>query len=173
MIIEGKHMENKIINYIIENKEKYYRLAYSYVKNKEDVLDIIQDAIVKALRYQHTLKDTLYVHTWFCKIIINTCKTYLQKKNRYIDIQDEALEHYEEPTYDYYKSFELEEALDHLSYNEKTIILLRYYNGLELKEIAHIMEQNLSTVKSTLYRALKKLKPLLENDKRGEAHGQV
>lgn len=170
MIIEGKHMENKIINYIIANKEKYYRLAYSYVKNKEDALDIVQDAIVKALRYQHTLKDTLYVHTWFCKIIINTCKTYLQKQNRYIDLEDDTLAYYEEPTYDYYKSLELEEALDHLSYKEKTIILLRYYNGLELKEIAHIMDQNLSTIKSTLYRALKKLRPLLENDNRGEAH---
>lgn len=73
-------MENKIINYIIENKEKYYRIAYSYVKNKEDALDIVQDAIVKALRYQHTLKDVNYLNTWFCKIIINTCKTYLQKK---------------------------------------------------------------------------------------------
>lgn len=170
MIIEGKHMENKIINYIIANKQKYYRLAYSYVKNKEDALDIVQDAIVKALRYQHTLKDTLYVHTWFCKIIINTCKTYLQKQNRYIDLEDDTLEYYEEPTYDYYKSLELEEALDHLSYKEKTIILLRYYNGLELKEIADIMDQNLSTIKSTLYRALKKLRPLLENDNRGEAH---
>lgn len=155
MIIEGKHMENKIINYIIENKEKYYRIAYSYVKNKEDALDIVQDAIVKALRYQHTLKDVNYLNTWFCKIIINTCKTYLQKKNRYIDTWDEALESYGEPTYDHYKPFELEEALDHLSYNEKTIVLLRYYNSLELKEIAHIMDQNLSTVKSTLYRALK------------------
>ncbi len=173
MIIEGKHMENKIINYIIENKEKYYRIAYSYVKNKEDALDIVQDAIVKALRYQHTLKDVNYLNTWFCKIIINTCKTYLQKKNRYIDTWDEALESYGEPTYDHYKPFELEEALDHLSYNEKIIVLLRYYNSLELKEIAHIMDQNLSTVKSTLYRALKKLKPLLENDYRGEAHEQV
>ena len=170
MIIEGKHMENKIINYIIANKEKYYRLAYSYVKNKEDALDIVQDAIVKALRYQHTLKDSLYVHTWFCKIIINTCKTYLQKQNRYIDLEDDTLAYYDEPTYDYYKSLELEEALDHLSYKEKTIILLRYYNGLELKEIADIMDQNLSTIKSTLYRALKKLRPLLENDNRGEAH---
>lgn len=170
MIIEGKHMENKIINYIIANKEKYYRLAYSYVKNKEDALDIVQDAIVKALRYQHTLKDALYVHTWFCKIIINTCKTYLQKQNRYIDLEDDTLAYYDEPTYDYYKFLELEEALDHLSYKEKTIILLRYYNGLELKEIADIMDQNLSTIKSTLYRALKKLRPLLENDNRGEAH---
>ena len=158
MIIEGKTMVNKIINYIIENNEKYYRLAYSYVTNKEDALDIVQDAIVKALRYQHTLKDATYLNTWFCKIIINTCKTYLQKKNRYIDIEDTSLESYSEPTYDSYNTFELDEALDQLSYNEKTIILLRYFNSLELKEIANIMEQNLSTVKSTLYRALKKLK---------------
>lgn len=157
-------MEQEIINYILINKEKHYRLAYSYVKNKEDALDIVQDAIVKVLKYQHTLRDRTYLNTWFYKIIINTCKTYLQKQHRYINIEDKLLETYKEPIYDNYKHLELEEALDHLSYNEKTIILLRYFNQLELKEVASIMDQNLSTVKSTLYRSLKKLKLVLEKD---------
>lgn len=170
MIIEGKNMENEIINYILKNKEKYYRTAYSYVKNKDDALDIVQDAIVKALKHQNSLKNITYVNTWFYRIIINTCKTHLQKQNRYIDVEDEALESYGEPTYDHYQPFELGEALDQLSYNEKTIIFLRYFNQLELKEIASIMEQNLSTIKSTLYRALKKLKPILESEYRGESH---
>ena len=41
-------MQKEIIDYIEENKEKHYRIAYSYVKNQEDALDIIQDTIVKA-----------------------------------------------------------------------------------------------------------------------------
>lgn len=164
MIIEGKNMQTEINSYILKNKEKYYRMAYSYVKNKEDALDIIQDAIVKALKYQNSLKDITYFNTWFYRILINTCKTHLQKQKRYIDVEDDYIENYQPPVYDHYKTFELEDALDHLSYNEKTIILLRFFNELELKEISVIMGQNLSTVKSTLYRALKKLKPLLENE---------
>lgn len=164
MIIEGKHMETEIINYILKNKEKHYRMAYSYVKNKEDALDIVQDTIVKALKYQDSLRNITYLNTWFYKILINTCKTHLQKQNRYIDMEDTYLESHETPTYDHYQFFDLEEALDHLSYNEKTIILLRYFNDLELKEISTILGQNLSTVKSTLYRTLKKLKLLLEKE---------
>ena len=37
-------------NYIVENQQAYYRLAYSYVKNKENALDIVQEAVLKALR---------------------------------------------------------------------------------------------------------------------------
>ena len=65
MIIEGKSMEQEIINYILQNKEKHYRLAYSYVKNKEDALDIVQDSIVKKLKYQNNLKDITYLNTLF------------------------------------------------------------------------------------------------------------
>ena len=43
-------MQSELINYILENKEKHYQIAYSYVRNQEDALDIIQDAIVKALK---------------------------------------------------------------------------------------------------------------------------
>lgn len=164
MIIEGKNMETQLINYIQQNKEKHYRMAYSYVKNKEDALDIVQDSIVKALKAQGSLKDIRYLNTWFYSILINTAKTHLQKRKRYIDVEDESLESYKLPTYDTYRHFELEEALDHLSYNEKTIISLRYFNQFELKEIAMVTDQNLSTVKSTLYRTLKKLKILLEKD---------
>lgn len=160
-------MENEIIEYILKNKEKHYRLAYSYVKNKEDALDIVQDAIVKALKYQNSLKEPSYVNTWFCRIIINTAKTHLQKQNRYIDVDDNTLENCQMPVYDDYTNFELEEALDNLSYTEKTIVLLRYSQSLELQEIADIMEQNLSTTKSILYRSLKKLRLTLENEERG------
>lgn len=157
-------MESKLIDYIVTHKEKHYRIAYSYVKNKEDALDIVQDTIVKALKYKHTLHEPSYLNTWFIKILINNCKTYLQKQNRYIDVEDEILENLDSPHMDTYRSFELEEALDKLSYTEKTIILLRYFEQLELKEVAKVMDKNLSTVKSTLYRALKKLKVQLEED---------
>ena len=36
-------------NFIVDNREAHYRLAYSYVRNKENALDIVQDAILKAL----------------------------------------------------------------------------------------------------------------------------
>ena len=100
--------------------------------------------------------------TWFCRILINTCKTHLKKKNKYISIEENI--HFEsiDTRQDEEQMIEIEEAIGQLPYNEKTIILLRYYEELELKEIASITSQNLSTVKSTLYRTIRKLKNILE-----------
>ena len=39
----------KIVNYIIENQNKFYRLAYSYTRNQEDALDVVQSSACKAL----------------------------------------------------------------------------------------------------------------------------
>ena len=46
----------------------------------------------------------------------------------------------------------------------KTVILLRFYEDMALKEIADITETNLSTVKTRLYQALKILKIQIEGD---------
>ena len=51
------NMKRKLIeNYTIENKEKLYRIAFSYTKNKEDALDIVQESVLKALKSANTLK---------------------------------------------------------------------------------------------------------------------
>ena len=49
-------MKRKLIeNYTIENKEKLYRIAFSYTKNKEDALDIVQESVLKALKSANTV----------------------------------------------------------------------------------------------------------------------
>lgn len=152
-------MQNEIIQYIEQNKEKHYRIAYSYVKNQEDALDIIQDTIIKALKYEKSLKHKEYLSTWFCRILINNCKTYLKKKDKVVYI--EAIETLEIDHSNEEQKMDIEWAIEKLNTQEKEIILLRFYQGLELKEVAEVTSKNLSTVKSTLYRAMKKLKTLL------------
>ena len=58
------------------NQEKYYRMAYAYVKNREDALDIVHDAIVKALQKVHQVKSPMYLETWFCRILINQALSF-------------------------------------------------------------------------------------------------
>lgn len=155
-------MKNNIVEYILKNKEKHYKIAYSYVKNKDDALDVVQESIVKALKNHMTLNHIDYINSWFCKILINTAIDHLKRQNRYLDIDQDKLEN-QKPAYDQYTNFDLQKALDNLSYKEKTIIILRFYEEMELKQVSHIMDQELSTVKSTLYRALKKLRIMIED----------
>lgn len=66
-------------------------------------------------------------------------------------------------------SLDLQRALDALPEQDKAVILLRYFEDMKLEEIAMILEEKLSTVKSRLYRSMKKLRGALGEDEGGIA----
>ena len=143
---------------LIENgQERFYRIAYSYVKNREDALDIVHNAIVKALQSCPGLRSPEYAQPWFCRILINESVSFLRKTRRLVpleEIQEAADDTW--PEQDAY--FDLYAALDRLPPELKTVVILRFFEDMKLDEIARILSANLSTVKSRLYRALKLLK---------------
>ena len=155
--------ENHIEEFIINNKEAFYRLAYSYVKNKEDALDIVQDSIYKALRSSHKLKDPSNAKTWFYKILVNTSIDFIRKNKKIIYVEDEILDIYANPIEDSTKDFDLHTALNKLSPKYKTIITLRFFEDMKLQDIATILNENTSTIKTRLYAALKKLRIEMED----------
>ena len=59
---------------------------------------------------------------------------------------------------DQYTDFDLRQALNSLDPLDKTVVVLRFFEGMQLNQIAEAMDENLNTVKSRLYRSLKKLK---------------
>jgi len=75
-------LEEQISEHVIEFKDRYYRLAYSYVKNSDDALDIVQESIYKAFASLDSLKSPSYIKTWFYKIIVNTSIDFLRKKRK-------------------------------------------------------------------------------------------
>ena len=44
-----KDLYDKIVTHIVENQEKFYRLAFSYVKNKDDALDVVQNSVCRCV----------------------------------------------------------------------------------------------------------------------------
>lgn len=156
---------DKVVNHIIENQEKFYRLAFSYVHNQEDALDVVQNAIYKALEHYHELRNERAINTWFYRILVNESLLFLrQRKEVVFQKEDEVAEiPYYEREYD--KDEELYEQITHLEEELQTIIKLRFYEELSLKEISDVMNMNLNTVKAKLYRGLKLLKQnILEVD---------
>ena len=63
---------------------------------------------------------------------------------------------------DKYENVDLQKAIDSLEKEDRIVIVLRYYEDMKLEDIAVILDENLSTVKSRLYRSMKKLKLQLE-----------
>lgn len=152
-----KNKEEVFKNYIVENKDSFYRMAYSYTKNEDDALDVVQEAICKGLSKINELKDINYIKPWFYKILTNNAIDYIRKNKKYIVLDNEDISN--SSTYnDTYKDIDLHRALDLLHDDYKTIVILRYFEDMKIQEIADILDENVNTVKTRLYSALKKLK---------------
>ena len=104
--------------------------------------------------------------------MLNECFTYLRKPKdlSYEAVQEEAgvcagsME-------DHYTNIDLQRAIDALPDKEKAIVILKYFEDKKLEEIAEILDENVSTIKSRLYRCMKKLRSsLADEDGDGRAY---
>lgn len=143
-----------LVNYIENNQDQFYRVAYSYTKSKEDSLDIVQDAILKALKSYKSIREINYMKTWFYRILINTCMSHF-RKNKPLVLLDIESQHEDKSYMDLY------DALDYLNELDKSIIILRYFEDLKFKEIANVLNLNLNTIKTKHTKILKELKNYL------------
>lgn len=157
-------LNNQIVSYILANQERFYRLAYSYARNKEDALDIVQNAICQALEHCGELKNTHAVKTWFYRILVNESLLFLKKRDREMPSEQKLNEEmpYFEQAYEGTDS--LYEMINRLDDTTQMIIKLRFYEELTLKEISKVAGMNLNTVKTRLYRGLGLLKQNIKED---------
>lgn len=153
---------------LVKNYEKYYRMAYSYVFCEQDAMDIVQEGAYRAILKSDLLKQPEYVDTWICKIVINEALRFL-KKNKLASVDMESLP--EQGKEDEVEDIDLQRALDKLDEQERTIVVLRYFEEEKLENIGKTMNLNVNTVKSRLYRAMDKLKKYMETG--GAEYGKL
>lgn len=162
--VEGD--EESFLLLIEQNKDRVYKIAYSYVKNQQDALDIVQETVYKAFMSIHQVKKAHHFNTWLIKIIINCSIDHLRKSKKLVYMAKE----FEDRTAELdntEKFIDLHMALDKLDVKHKTVVILRYFEDLTLQDIANVLEWPVSTVKTYLYRALKILKIDLEEERNG------
>ncbi len=153
-----KSLQKLFMEETIRQQENYYRLAYSYTKNPEDALDIVQESIYKAISSLDTLEDPRALKTWFYRILVNTSLDFLREQKKINVMDEELLEIHISGKEDLYPDIDLQKALDELPPAYRSIIVLRYFEDLKIEEVAAILNINANTVKTRLYTALKKLR---------------
>ena len=153
--------ESQLTGYLVENQVRFYRLAYSYLHNREDALDAVQSAVCKALEKQDSLRDADAMRTWFYRILVNVCTDLLRRRQRESSAMPEEWElgSYEDPLP---PDEALARRVEKLPPEVRAVIKLRFYEELSLKEISAVLDCPLSTVKTRLYTGLKKLRLSLE-----------
>ena len=78
----------QVVSYIIENQEKFYRLAFSYVQNQEDALDLVGSVVLKGYQNIHRLKNPEWFKTWLTRILINLAVDEKKKTLYCVDISE-------------------------------------------------------------------------------------
>lgn len=156
-----------LLQLILAEKEAYYRLAYSYMRNEADAMDVLEEMIVRLYERIDQLKKVESFYTWSKTILVNECKHLLKRNNRVIplgdmpvlnngDISSSGISVYRQVE----EQMDLQALLTHLNTDQREAIQLKYYHDLDYGSIAAMTRVSTGTVKSRIYQGLQKLRAL-------------
>ena len=156
--------------------ERLLRKAISMTKNDDDAEDVLQDALISGFRSIGNFRADSGVYTWLYRIVINKSKDFLLKtKNRGEKPISEGEYLILDERMGYEKKLELNDESDYLIKKInllddvfKQVIELRYFEEMSYAEIATVLDCNIGTVKSRLFKAKEILKHMILNDEKGE-----
>ncbi|WP_343769581.1 sigma-70 family RNA polymerase sigma factor [Clostridium malenominatum] len=161
--------DKESFNMLIQGrKEHIYKIAYSYVNNVDDALDIVQDVIYKALTSIESLKNPQYFNTWLTRITINCAINHLRKSKKIVYVDESNIKDIGIDSTNREEIMDLRRELQKLDVKYKTVIILKYFEDMTLNEISQVLDLPINTVKTHLYRALEKLKINLKEADLGE-----
>ena len=162
--------------------ERYQRRVYSValgmVKNQDDAQDVIQEAFLKAYRHLPNFKGISSFYTWLYRITVNLCLDHLRKRRGGTVEFDERVAREESvkgeellptpaagnPLAEVSRkelAEQISRALDSLSEDHRSILILREVEGFSYEELAEILEINKGTVMSRLFHARRNLRKVL------------
>ena len=146
-----------------DRREQLYRIAFCYVKDRQDALDIVGEAVCRGLTRLHQLRDPDRFDPWLNRIVVNAALDHLRRAGSRPSCREELPRELpaDDPALTPEDTLDLYAALDLLSPEERTCIILRFFEEYSFREMAEILELPESTVKSRLYRILQKLRQRL------------
>lgn len=169
LLLKAKKGNNKAFVELLQNEKiKLYKMAYIYMKNENDALDVVQETVARAYSKIHTVKEERYFTTWLMRILINTAIETLRKNQKIVPILEQQSEQIQVLSYD--ERLDLLQAIEQLEEKYKTVILLKYYRDLSTKDIADLLDCPEGTVKTNVHRGIQQLKKYFNRE--GENYGE-
>lgn len=136
------------------------RLAYSYLHNKEDAEDILQDTMIQYLKTAPVLESPAHERAWLLKVAANLSKNKIVSNNlRSTDQLEENLAAQDREDLSF-----VWEAVKSLPEKYREVIHLFHYEGCSTADISRILERKESTVRSDLRRGRQQLKEILKEE---------
>lgn len=154
-----------LMTMILEEKEDYYRLAFSYVGNQHDAMDAMEEMIVIIYEKIHQLKKPEMFYSWSRTILVNCCKHQLKKRKNTILVDEFATTaeahnpHIQQETVE-----EVHSLLQQINEQQREAITLKYLHDYDYKTIASITNVSIGTVKSRVFQGMKRLREIVRSD---------
>ena len=138
-----------------------YYIALALVHNQQDALDVSQDAFIKAFRKIKMFDTSRRFFPWFYRLLRNLCLDHLKRKNRVRQVPLEDVPVLEGEKEDRELRETLWKGIENLSFEQREVIILRYFRQFSYAEIAELTGKPIGTVMSSLYYAKKRLKGIV------------
>lgn len=135
-----------------------YYVALGFVHNQQDALDVSQDAFIKAFRKIKMFDTTKPFFPWFYRLLRNLCIDQLKRKHRMREIPLEDVHVLAEEKENRELKETLWKGIEKLSFEQREIVILRYFRQFSYAEIAELIGKPIGTVMSSLFYAKKKLR---------------
>lgn len=138
------------------------RLSYTYLQSTHDAKDICQDVLLKLITREEAFENAEHEKAWVIRVTANTCKNKLSEafRQRVVEL-DEAAGCTAEPNL--FES-DVMEAVNKLSLAQREAIYLHYFEGYQVKEIAHMLGKSPEAISMCLNRGRSALREMLDQN---------
>ena len=147
-----------------EYAKELYNIAYGYTRNREDSVDIMQNAYVVLLESNKRFESNEHIKYFLIRVTINESLDLLKSasKKRVIKNNDVVVNFPETKKEEL--PYDLSEIVNTLPEKYKTIIILHYYDDMKIKDISNVLKISEPAVKKRLERARNLIKEIIERN---------
>ena len=167
MIAASKDDLHAFETLVQRHQNRIYRMAYQMLGTEEDAWDSSQDIFIKVYNARHSYVENAKFTTWLFRIANNAIIDKLrqfQRNQKVVSLGDTLYEPKSKERSTHHNLMlnevkgQMSEALSKLSERQRSMVILKYYEGFSVKEIAEVFNCASGTVKATLFQAIKHLR---------------
>ena len=151
-------------------QQKVFVLAYSFFRNKEDAVDLVQDVFLRIFEKIDSFQEDRSFEAWLIQVARNLCIDRYRKSRGRREMESgvrvDEIPLPDDRSPDAGRSSDLKDILtrsvDRLAERQRTIFLMRHVNQMGNEEIARVLNISTGTVKSLHFKAIRRLRTLME-----------
>jgi len=157
----SRRSNDEMTQLYLRHVKTVYRVCFIYMKNKQDTEDMVQNTFIRLMKDATMFQSQEHEKAWLIRTAVNLCKDYF-RTHRMTPTDLTRLP--ETAVCDHYDLNSVLDKVLALPPKYKTVVYMYYYEGYSSVEIAKILGEKESTVRSRLHYGRKRLKLEMEAD---------